>query len=379
MIVAGEASGDLHGSHLVRAIRALDSDVAFFGVGGESMRRAGVQIRADISRLGVVGISEAILKLGVLLRALVISKRDLKEIRPHLLVLIDFPDFNLHLASTAKKLDVPVMYYISPQVWAWRTGRIRKIRRVVDHMVVIFPFEADFYKERGVPVTFVGHPLLDDITPAFEIVTHPDLSSKGPVIALLPGSRNEEVSRLLPILARAAEIISDEIEGILFAVPVASTVDTERVERLVKRYKARFIILSNAVHHVLKEAKLVITASGTATLEAAIAGTPMIIVYKVSNLSYWIGKRLVQVKDIGLANLIAGRRVVPELIQDMASPERVAKCALEMLRNEALLTEVKRELKTVRERLGAPGASMRAARIAIRMLNHKTERRFRYA
>ena len=368
MIIAGEASGDIHGAHLVKAIRALNPGLDFFGIGGNALREAGVRVRVDNSQIAVVGVSEAFLKLRILLSALRVAKEDLRRIRPALLIVIDFPDFNLRVARAAKELDIPVMYYIGPQVWAWRTGRVKKIKKVVDHMVVIFPFEVSFYNKWRVPVTFVGHPLLDGKTSGTGREKKGNLSRNGLLVGLLPGSRNEEVTRLLPTMIQVAEILSERIPGIRFAVPVASSVDRTLVESIVRKRAAGFLSLSSRLRDVLDEAKLVITASGTVTLEAAIAGTPMIIVYKVSPLSYRLGKCLIRVKHIGLVNLVAGRPVVPELIQHEASVEKIAYQALQMLGDDNRLSKIRRQLRYVAQSLGSPGASKRAAEVAIRLL-----------
>ena len=368
MIIAGEASGDIHGAHLVEAMQALDPRVEFFGIGGSALQEAGVGIRVDNSRIAVVGISEAISKLKTLFNALRIAKEDLKTYHPALLIVIDFPDFNLRVATVAKKLGIPVMYYISPQIWAWRTKRVRKIKKVVDQMVVIFPFEVAFYKKWHVPVTFVGHPLLDGRTAMMSGETKEGLRRDGLLIGLLPGSRNEEVARLLPIMVQVADILSKQIPGIRFTIPVAPSVDRDFVEAIAAEGATRFMIVSDGLQDVLYGAKLLITASGTVTLEAAIAGTPMIIVYKVSGLSYWLGKRLIRVKYIGLANLVAGRPIVPELIQHEASAEKIAHRALQMLRDEKTLAEMRRQLQRVPQLLGTAGASKRAAEVALGLL-----------
>ncbi len=371
MMIAGEASGDMHGARLVEAMQALSPGLKFFGIGGRALRQAGVRISVDNSQLAVVGISEALSKLRILLRALKIAKDDLKRIRPDLLVVIDFPDFNLRVATTARKLGIPVMYYISPQIWAWRTGRLKKIKKVVDHMVVIFPFEVAFYRTNHVPVTFVGHPLLDGMTPTTSGQTNETLGANSSLIGLLPGSRNEEVRRLLPTMVQVADILSAHMPGMRFAIPVASSVDRALVETIAEGRTARFLILSDKLRNILDEATLVITASGTVTLEAAIAGTPMIIVYKVSNFSYWLAKRLVRVEHIGLVNLVAGKTVAPELIQHEASAEKIAQRALQLLTDENRLAEMRRALSRVTRRLGAPGASKRAARVAMGLLSGK--------
>ncbi len=371
MIIAGEASGDSHGARLVRAMLELNQDLSFFGIGGKALRKAGVQIRIDNSRMAVVGLSEAIVKLGSLLKALKIAKRELRRRRPDLLIVIDFPDFNLHVAKTAKKLGIPVFYYISPQIWAWRTGRVKKIRRLVDHMVVIFPFEVDFYTRSRVPVTFVGHPLLDSISSEETLGKTNDLDTKDMVIGLLPGSRNEEVIRLLPVMVDVADIITEQMPGLRFAIPLAPSVDKPTVETIISKAKSRFMVLSDRLQDILARSTLLITASGTVTLEAAIAGTPMIIIYKVSGLSYWLGKRLIRVKHIGLPNLVAGKPIVPEFVQHQASAKNIARQALALLKDENSLARMRLQLNHTAQVLGPPGASRRAAKVALAILSRR--------
>jgi lipid-A-disaccharide synthase len=368
MIIAGEASGDLHGAKLVKTMVALEPDLEFFGIGGKALREAGVDVHVDNSEIAVVGFSELFPKINVLLNALRQAKRDLKTIRPSLLILIDFPEFNLHMATVAKKLGIPVLYYISPQIWAWRTYRVRKIKRVVDHMVVIFPFEVDFYKRRNVPVTFVGHPLLDHMQPGEVGGKGKDVREDGILVGLLPGSRNQEIARHLPVMVKVAEILSEQIHPVRFAIPVASSVRKEDVEALAGRGKVRISVLADGLQQVLEEATLIITASGTVTLEAAIAATPMIIVYKMAPLSYWLARLLVRVPHIGLANLVAGRPIVPELVQQAASAEEIASRALTMIEDPEGLEKMRFELRRVAKKLGKPGASRRVADIALGLI-----------
>jgi lipid-A-disaccharide synthase len=369
MIIAGEASGDIHGARLVKAMHDEDKSLDFFGIGGEALQKAGVHIRVDNARLATVGIWEALVKLKLFVAALSVVKKDLKRFRPDLLILIDYPDFNFRVASAAKKLGIPVMYYISPQIWAWRTGRIKTIKRIVDHMVVIFPFEVGFYERGNVPVTFVGHPLLDNSAPRESVKEFSVGKSNCTLIGLLPGSRNEEVSRLLPTMVEAAKRIKQEIPDSEFAIPMASTVDKALVEHIVRGAGDDFHIVFDRLQDVLQKATLVITASGTATLETAIACTPMIVVYKVSGLSYWLGKRLIRVKQIALANLVVGKPIVPELIQHEASAENIASVALSLIKDKSALAEMRQQLKVVGQTLGAPGASKRAAGVALAMLS----------
>lgn len=368
MVIAGEASGDLHGARLVSNLRALAPDLDFFGIGGKALRKAGVHIEVDNSEIAVVGISEVLSKITPLMKALRFARQRLREFRPDLLILIDFPDFNFRVAAAAKRLGIPVMYYISPQIWAWRTGRIKTIQRLVDHMVVIFPFEVEFYERWNVPVTFVGHPLLDGVRDETGHDRPEGLKGDGLLVGLFPGSRDGEITRLLPTMVRVAEILSDRFEEIRFAIPVASSVDRPLVESIVRRGEARFLILSEGLRDILDEATLVITASGTATLETAIAGTPMIIIYKVSPISYWLARCMIRVKDIGLVNLVAQRRIVPEFVQYNVTAEKIADQAFRMIQDKEGLEDMRGELLRVGESLGAPGASRRAAEVALKML-----------
>jgi lipid-A-disaccharide synthase len=379
MIIAGEASGDLHGSHLVKAMRKKDQSLFFCGIGGQALKDAGTKILFDASRLAVVGITEVFSKIPDLLKGMTTAKRVLKTLRPDLLILIDFPDFNFHIAAAAKKIGIPVLYYISPQVWAWRSGRVKKIKELVDHMAVILPFEEDYYREHKIPATFVGHPLLDTDFFRSKNFSHACFSVDKAlekkvkdfnVIGLLPGSRDKEISRHLPEMISAANILSKRKKNIKFIISVAPSAERSLVEGVVKRCQgpAAFELVSGGVDKVLERCDLVIAASGTVTLEAGIFGTPMIIVYKMSPVSYWLGRAMIEVKNVGLVNLIAGEEIVPELLQGDANPEKIADKVFGMLNDPAGLEEIRKKLLGIRDVLGGPGASERVADIAISML-----------
>ncbi|MDI6687334.1 MAG: lipid-A-disaccharide synthase, partial [Desulfobacterales bacterium] len=340
MIIAGEASGDIHGSRLVTAMHKKNSGLFFYGIGGRALRDAGMEILVDAEELSVVGITEVFSKLRGILKGISIAKRSLKRMRPDLLILIDFPDFNLHVATTAKKLKIPVLYYISPQVWAWRPGRVNKIGKLVDHMAVILPFEQQFYRKHNIPVTFVGHPLLDNKHATNNICK--DITTGAPVIGLLPGSRDSEVTRHLPVMLKAAGLISKSEGKVKFIISIAPSVEREHIEDIVKNYKETidFDIIADSADKVFRQCRLVVAASGTVTLEAAISGTPMLIIYKVSPISYWLGKIMIKVNNIGLVNLIAGREIVPELVQSEASPEKIADTVLNMLNDTSGLEKL---------------------------------------
>ena len=371
MIIAGEASGDLHGSKLVLAMREKNSDLFFCGIGGQALRDAGVKIIVDASQLSVVGISEVFSKMSDLFRGMSVAKKLLKSLKPDLLIIIDFPDFNLHIAGTAKKLRIPVLYYISPQVWAWRPGRVKKIRKIVDHVAVILPFEEKFFRKHQIQVTFVGHPLLD---------THLLLEGSSieknaediPVIGLLPGSRDREIATLLPVMLQSAGILLERDKNMKFIVSAAPSIERNFVETIVEEHRGEydFELVSDTVENVLKRCRLAVVASGTVTLEAAIFGIPMIIIYKVSPVTYWLGKMLVRsrVKNFGLVNLIAGKEISPELLQDEVSSKKIADMAFEMLNDASGLEKTRNELLGIRDELGGAGASKRVADIALNML-----------
>jgi lipid-A-disaccharide synthase len=368
MIIAGEASGDIHGSHLVMAMHKKNSALFFYGVGGRALKHAGVKVLVDAEKLSVVGITEVFSKLYSILKSISVVKKSLKSMRPDLLILIDFPDFNLHIAKTAKKLKIPVLYYISPQVWAWRPGRVNKIGKLVDHMAVILPFEQQFYAKHNIPVTFVGHPLLDNKHATDNSINK--ITSDEPVIGLLPGSRDREIARHLPVMLEAAGLISRRAGKVKFIISVAPFAKQKYVEDIVKNYKAtiNLDLVADSVDKVFRQCKLVVAASGTVTLEAAISGTPMVIIYKVSPISYLLGKIMIKVNNIGLVNLIADKEIVPELVQSKASPENIADTVLNMLKDASGLEMLRKELLGVRESLGGPGASERVAEIALGML-----------
>ena len=369
MIIACEASGDLHGGKLARAIKNHASNAFLFGVGGNAMQTEGVRILVDSKTLSVMGITEVLSKLPMIYRAMTTVKKALSRLKPDLLILIDSPDFNFHVAAAAKKLGIPVLYYISPQIWAWRQNRVHKIKRLVDHMAVILPFEAAFYRKHRVPVTFVGHPLLDGILPVPDRLPAPT-RLKEPVIGLIPGSREKEVTTLLPVMLEAAKIIHRFLPTSRFMVSCAESMDADVVMDIVDQYASTLDveIVNGSITQVFKQSRMLVAASGTVTLEAALYGIPMVIVYKVSPLSYWLGKRLIKVKHIGIVNLIAQKELLPELIQDNASPQTIAETVTAMIGDPEKLKQIEKELFCIRDLLGGAGASDRVARIALNLI-----------
>jgi lipid-A-disaccharide synthase len=369
MIIAGEASGDLHGAKLAHSLKSRSRDMFLFGVGGIAMKKEGVRTLVDIKTLSVMGITEVLAKLPSIYRAMTTVKKALNRLKPNLLILIDFPDFNFHVAAAAKKLGIPVLYYISPKIWAWRQNRVYKIKRLVDHMAVILPFEAAFYRKHRVPVTFVGHPLLDGIRPALDRLPA-TAHMREPVIGLIPGSREKEVTTMLPVMLQAARIIKRNQPTSRFMVSCAESIDIDLISTIVSQYASTFEIeiVKGSIGRVYKQSRMAIATSGTVTLEAALYGMPTVIIYKVSPLSYWIGKRLVKVKYIGIANLIAQKELQPELIQDDASPETIAATVTGMINDPERLKKIEKELLGIRNLLGGTGASDRVAGIALDLI-----------
>jgi len=356
---------------LVTALKRLEPGLTFWGIGGPRLQEAGVRILFNSSDMAVVGLTEVISRLATVTRAYLTLKTILRKERPLLLILMDYPDFNLRLARAAKRFQIPVLYYISPQVWAWRKGRVNTIRRWVDRMVVILPFEKDFYREKGLHVEAVGHPLLEEIPMDLDgekVRLDLGLHDASPVLALLPGSRKEEVTNLLPVMVKAAERIRSEHARLKCLLPRASTVPAELIAGLLRKSSLDVQVIEGDVHRVLKACDLAMVASGTATLEAAILETPMVIVYRVSFFSYWIGRMVISVPFIGLVNLVAGEEVVPELIQGDVTPDRLAREAMDILDHDERRRDMVKKLHDLRETLGQGSASERTARIALEMI-----------
>ncbi len=377
LLVTGEASGDQHGSHLVKHLKRCDSSLRIYGIGGEELRKAGMEILFHAQELSVVGIVEVCARLPQIIKAFQALKQEIVSAPPDLLILIDYPDFNMRIAAVARKHGVPVLYYISPQIWAWRQNRVKKIARLVDQMAVVFPFEAAFYEQHGVPVQFVGHPLMDREVPVMDtqaLLQQFAMKSQWPIVGLLPGSRKSEIDRLLPVMLGAARLMQKELPEAQFIIPVAPGIREEDIKERVKRHGLAVTIVTDQLHQALHICHLVLVASGTATLETALMKKPMIIMYRIALLTYLVGRLMIRVPTIGLANIVAGRQIVPELIQGDASPQRVCQEAVSLLKDPRRMTAMKKELARVGELLGSSGASERVAIMAYEMLNKKNER-----
>jgi lipid-A-disaccharide synthase len=373
LLSAGEASGDLHGATLCRALQEMRPGVRLRGMGGARMAAAGLEVVADVSSHAVVGTTEAVGRVPALLRAYRVLREELAAPEPpHALVVIDFPEFNLWLARAARRAGVPVIYFIPPQLWAWRSGRIRQIARRIARVLAVLPFEHDLYRQAGVPVEFVGHPLLD-VVPldlAREEARRRLAIDPGDVlIGLLPGSRREEVQRLLPPLLVAARRLAAAGMAPRFALALAPTVDAGAVSAMVKAAVTdggpRVDVLEQRTYEIMAAADVLLVSSGTATLEAALLGTPMVVCYRVSRFTQLVVRLIAQVRWCSLPNLIAGRVVVPEILQDELTGQRLASEALRLLEDPVAMTAQRAAFKEVRAQLGEPGVSRRAARAVL--------------
>ena len=380
MLSCGEASGDLYAGALVNALRARDPRLEVFGLGGDRFKDAGARLIGDFHALSVTGLVEALRVIPdsySMYRRLVDAAR---HEQPDVLVLIDYPDFNFRLMAAVRRLGVPIVYYVSPQLWAWRSGRIQTMKALVDRVLPIFPFEESLYRDEGMDVQFVGHPLIDLIQPQESrdaLIRKLDLDPTRPIVALLPGSRRNELQRLVPVLAAAVPRIASSVVGTQFVVA--------RAPRLPDSFFAPFQgvgapvrVVEGQTDDVLAASDAVITASGTATVQAALHGKPMLVVYRLSPMTYKLGKPLVRVPMYSMVNLVAGERIVEELIQEACTPEAVSREAVDLLTNADRVTEMKEQLAIVRRRLGGSGASGRAADAVLEIARRKSETKGRH-
>jgi len=372
LLSCGEPSGDLYAGALTRELRALDPAIVLFGLGGPQFAAAGGRLIEDYRGLAVTGLTEAIAKLPRSLAALGTLTAAARDERPDALVVVDFPDFNFRLARRVRRLGIPVVYYISPQIWAWRPRRLAAIREFADRVLVIFPFEEAIYRDGGVPVEFVGHPLVDLAkarTTRDRFLVEQRLSSAAPTVAILPGSRPNEVSRIFPDLMTSAERIRAAIPDAQFVVARAPHLDGRLFEAASEASPTSVRLVEGDTDTVIASADLALTASGTATVQTALHDTPMIVVYRVSPATYFLARWLVSVRAIGMVNLIAGETIVPEFVQDAFTPEAVAREAIAMLTDRERAARVRQGLARVRARLGGSGASRRAAEAILRVVH----------
>jgi lipid-A-disaccharide synthase len=371
LIVAGEASGDLHGTELVRELNRLAPKAEILGIGGDGMQAAGMKLLFHIREMAVVGFTEVLRHLRFFRRVMKTLENEVARRRPDAVVLIDYPGFNLRFAARLRQRyaeSLKIIYYIAPQVWAWGAKRIPKMAKLVDQMAVVFPFEAPLFQAAGIPTEFVGHPLLEGLRPKLSteaFFLRYQFNLQRPLLGLLPGSRKQEIERLLPDMLATAKILQNSIPDLQVAVAMAPTLPAELYQALVKDYNVHLV--SNATYEIMRDSRACLVCSGTATLETACFCTPLVVVYRISRLSYEIGKRLVKLPYIGLVNLVAGRKIAPEFIQDDFAPKRVAPILAKFIQDHEYRAETQRALGEVRAKLGTPGASQRTAELIWRL------------
>ncbi len=366
MLLAGEASGDAHGAEVVNELKKMLPNVYCSGMGSKEMKQAGVEVFFDSSIIAVVGIVEILKHWSDISRAMDLVKSRLETTRPDLLVLIDYPEFNLKMARHAKSLGIKVLFYISPQVWAWRPKRVKKIGQSIDHMAVLFKFETDFYRRHDIPVSFVGHPLVDKVKTTDQAITERQrlgIAEDHTVVGLFPGSRNSEINRLLPLMLQTATLMQQQNPGLHFLLPVAATLDFEQIQQQCSSYDLNLSLTQDNLYDVISNCDAIVSCSGTVTLEIALLGVPLCIVYKMSWLSYQIMSRLIRIDNIGLANIVANHKVVQELLQDNATPENISAELFKLLQDQVYRQQVISGLQQVRENLGEGAGAQRMAEL----------------
>ena len=366
LIVSGEPSGDLHASNLVRDIKKLDPSVKFFGMGGSMSQRCGVDIVFDISRLALVGLLEVLKNIFIVKKAYEAILARIESEKPDLAILVDYPGFNLRLARDLHRRSIPVIYYISPQVWAWGHDRVNIIKKYVKVIIVFFKFEEELYKTYGIDAAFVGHPLLDIVKISRgreETFKKYNLSEEKTTIALLPGSRSLEVNNLLPLMVSASKIVTDRLKSVQFIIAKHPDLPIELYGSALKNSGIEVRIAEGDAYNVLSIADFAIVASGTATLESAIIGTPLIIVYKTSLFTFLLYKIVIRIPFLGIVNIIARKEVAPELLQFNATPKNIAAKSIEIIGDKNSLKAMREDLRLIRDFLGVSGASVRAAGI----------------
>ena len=372
MLVAGEASGDLHAAKLAAGVLAKCPDVQFFGIGGSEMRKAGVEVLIDSADLAVVGLIEVLAHRKVIFGALNRMRDLLCNDPPDLLILTDYPDFNLRLAKTAKERGIKVLYYISPQVWAWREGRVKTIRERVDMMAVVFPFEESFYQKHHVPVRYVGHPLCDEVVASADqnsLLQEFGLDPARKTVGLFPGSRQSEIRRLLPVILAAAKRLKEKYPEVQFLMPIASTLKAEDFSSYLTDYQNLDIKkITGRSYDVMEASDAIVTVSGTVTLEIALLGKPMVIINKLAWLSFHIVKSMFKLDYIGLCNIVANERLVPELIQHDARPDKIVLEIERMLFDETYRVAIKKKLSTVQKLLSQPSLQGDIVDLTLEML-----------
>jgi len=372
MIIAGEASGDLHGSGLVRELKRMNPNLEIFGLGGDKMRKEGVELIFHIDQLSIMGFWEVMKNLSFIRQVMRTMISAAETRKPDLAVLIDYPGFNLRFARKIKDLGIPVVYYISPQVWAWGGNRVKKMQNLIDRMIVIFPFEKPIYDKFNISCEFVGHPLLEVTRPVLseeDFQKRFDLRKNEMVIGLLPGSRWQEVEKILPIMLESSRILMLRMKNLRLLLGLAPTIKKEKVESLMGSVNLPVTIAENLTYDVMRHSDLLLITSGSATLECAILGTPFLVLYRTNFWTYLVAKSLINIPHIALANVVAGKKIVPEFIQMKAVPQRIADEMYDIMNDQHRYKTIQNELEKVKGKLGEEGASKKAAQIVTGMLN----------
>ena len=373
LISAGEASGDIHAAAVTAALKQIDSSVEVFGMGGDALRAAGGEVLFDIKDHGVMGFVEVIKKLPDLFKLRSDFARVMDERKPDCLVVVDYPGFNMKLAKVAHDKGIPVVSYIAPSAWAWNKGRAKNVAKIVDKVACIFPFEYDVYEEAGAPVEFVGHPLLDIVHPTMERAEAEAWAGKEaghPLVLLMPGSRLMEIEKMLPTLLEGAKLLKKQLPEVQFAMPRAGTIPLELLQSKIKASGLEIKITEGHNYDLFSVADLALATSGTVTLEAALCGLPSVIVYRTSALNAFIARRVINIPNIGLPNIVAGRQILPELLQEDFTPANVANTAVELLAPERR-PQLEANLAYMKARLGEPGAVNRVAQLILRIAEEK--------
>lgn len=373
LISAGEASGDIHAAAVTAAIKKIDSSAQVFGMGGEALRAAGGEVLFDIKDHGVMGFVEVIKKLPDLFKLRSDFAKVMDERKPDCMVVVDYPGFNMKLAKLAHDKGIPVVSYIAPSAWAWNKGRAKNVAKIVDKVACIFPFEYDVYKEAGAPVEFVGHPLLDIVHPSMEKAEATAWAGKEsgrPLVLIMPGSRLMEIEKMLPNLLAGAKLLQEQMPQVQFAMPRAGTIPVEMLQDKIKASGLTVKITEGHNYDLFSVADLALATSGTVTLEAALCGLPSIIVYRTSALNAFIARRVINIPNIGLPNIVAGRQILPELLQENFTPEKLAATAAELLQPESRL-RLNEDLAYMKQRLGEPGAVGRVAQLILKIAEEK--------
>ncbi len=373
VIIAGEASGDLHGSCLLRELKKINPNLDIFGIGGDKMKKEGVELIFHIDRLSIMGFWEVLKNLSYIKKVMKTLVSAVETKKPHLAILIDYPGFNLRFAQKVKDLGIPVLYYISPQVWAWGGNRVKKMQGLIDRMVVVFPFEKPIYDKFDIKCEFVGHPLLEAARPVLspeDFRRKFDLRKNEVVLGLLPGSRWQEVEQILPIMLESVHLLNARIKNLKLLLGLAPTIKKEKIENLLAPFNTPVTIVENLTYDVMKHSDLLLITSGSATLECAILGTPFLVLYKTSFWTYLVAKSLINIPHIALANVVAGKKIVPEFIQKKAIPQKIADEMYDILNDQARYKTIQIELEKVKAKLGEEGASRKAAQIIDRMMSN---------